>query len=89
MLLARVVGRVDASRRLDAVLPLRLDLVEAVDRRGRGTGRRFVATDELGAIPGQLVVTTSAAAARMLPGLAGVPVDLAVLAILDAAEVPA
>jgi microcompartment protein CcmK/EutM len=89
MLLARVVGRVDASRRLDAVRPLRLELLETVDRDGTGTGRTFVAVDDLGAAPGQLVVTTSAASARMLPGLAGVPVDLAVVAILDAPEVPA
>lgn len=89
MLLARVVGRVDASRRLEGVAPLRLELVETVDRAGRGTGRRFVAVDDLGAAAGQLVVTTSAASARMLPGLQGLPIDLAVVAVLDAREVPA
>jgi microcompartment protein CcmK/EutM len=89
MLLARVVGRVDASRRIESVRPLRLELVETVDRKGAGTGRRFVAVDDLGAAPGQLVVTTSAASARMLRGLQGVPIDLAIVAVLDAAEVPA
>jgi ethanolamine utilization protein EutN len=88
MLLARVVGRVASSRRLDAVAPMRLELLETVGRDGAGTGRRFVAVDDLGAAPGQLVVTTSAASARMLPGLSGVPIDLAVVAILDRSEVP-
>ena len=39
--------------------------------------------------PGELVVTASAAAARMSEQLQGIAVDLAVIAVLDDAEVPA
>jgi microcompartment protein CcmK/EutM len=83
MLLARIVGRVDAAQRLAALAPCRLDLVETVDASGAGTGRRYVAVDTLGAAPGSLVVTASAAAARMVATLADSPVDLAVIAVLD------
>jgi ethanolamine utilization protein EutN len=89
MLLARVIGRIDAARRVAAIDPFRLELLETLDAGGAGTGRRYVAIDSLGAAPGQLVVTTSAAAARMLQGLDGIPVDLAVVAVLDRPEVPA
>jgi ethanolamine utilization protein EutN len=89
VLLARVTGRVSAPVRAEGLDPCRLVLVETVDREGRGRGRRYVAVDGLGAREGQLVVTTSAAAARMLDGLSGKPIDLAVVAILDDAEVAA
>ncbi len=77
MLLARVIGRVDCARRADGLDPFRFDLLETV-----GDGRRYVAVDTLGAAQGQLVVTTSAAAARMVEGVGRVPVDLAVVALL-------
>ena len=84
MLLARVVGRVNSARRVESLDPLRLLVV-----RTERTGRHYVAVDTHGAVPGELVVTTSAAAARMCEHLQGVPVDLAVLAVLDDPEVPA
>jgi microcompartment protein CcmK/EutM len=84
MLLARVVGRVNAARRIEALDPHRLLVV-----RTERTGRHYVAVDTHGATPGELVVTTSAAAARMCEHLQGVAVDLCVLAVLDDAEVPA
>ena len=82
MLLARVIGRVDASRRSEGLEPCRLALVETLR-----THRPFVAVDTFGAVAGDVVVTTSAAAARMVDGLAGLPVDLAVVAVLDRTEV--
>jgi ethanolamine utilization protein EutN len=83
VLLARVTGRISAPVRAAGLDPCRLVLLETVDRHGRGQGRRYVAVDGLGAREGQLVVTTSAAAARMLDGLSGKPIDLAVAAVLD------
>lgn len=84
MLLARVVGRVNAARRIEPLDPHRLLVVRA--ERG---GRHYVAVDTHGAVPGELVVTTSAAAARLCEHLQGIAVDLAVLAVLDDSEVPA
>lgn len=84
MLLARVVGRVNSARRIEALDPHRLLVV-----RTERTGRHYVAVDTHGAAPGELVVTTSAAAARMCERLRGVPVDLCVVAVLDDPEVPA
>ena len=84
MLLCRVVGRVSADRRAPELRGRRLELLETVDRRLEGTGRRYVAVDDLGAAEGQLVLTASAASARLAEGLADLPVDLAVVAVLDA-----
>jgi len=85
VLLCRVIGRVSSDRRAPELDGRRLDLLETVDRRLVGTGRRYVAVDELGAAEGQLVLTAAAASARLAAGLADVPVDLAVVAVLDAA----
>jgi microcompartment protein CcmK/EutM len=84
MLLARVVGRVNAARRIEPLDPHRLLVV-----RAERSGRHYVAVDTHGAVPGELVVTTSAAAARLCEHLQGVAVDLCVLAVLDDSEVPA
>ncbi len=86
-MLCRVTGRVSAAERTPAIDGLRLLVLEPVDRDGAGRGRSWVAVDRLGAREGQLVVTTAAAAARMSGGLADRPVDLAIVAILDRAEV--
>jgi microcompartment protein CcmK/EutM len=83
MLLCRVVGRVSSDRRAPDLAGRRLDLLETVDRRLAGTGRRYVAVDALGAAEGQLVLTAAAASARLAEGLDGLPVDLAVVAVLD------
>ncbi len=84
MLLARVVGRVNAARRIEALDPHRLLVV-----RAERSGRHYVAVDPHGAVAGELVVTASAAAARMSERLQGVAVDLAMIAVLDDTEVPA
>jgi ethanolamine utilization protein EutN len=84
MLLCRVIGRVNADRRAPELQGRRLGLLETVDRSLAGTGRRYVAVDELGASEGQLVLTAAAASARLAAGLADLPVDLAVIAVLDA-----
>lgn len=84
MLLARVVGRVNAARRIETLEAHRLVIV-----RAERSGRHYVAVDTHGAVAGELVVTASAAAARMSERLQGVAVDLAVIAVLDDAEVPA
>jgi microcompartment protein CcmK/EutM len=85
VLLCRVVGRVTAPRRAGELQGRRLDLLEPVDRGLRGTGRHYVAVDGLGAAEGQLVLTATAASARLAEDLHGLPVDLAVVAVLDAA----
>jgi microcompartment protein CcmK/EutM len=82
MLLCRVTGRVDAAHRVAGIEPLRLELVETITLHG-GQPRVYVACDTLGAREGQCVVTTSAGAARMIATLRGLPVDLAVCAVLD------
>jgi len=84
MLLARVVGRVNSARRIEPLDPFRLLVV-----RTERTGRHYVAVDTHGAVAGELVVTSSAAAALMGERLEGIPVHLCVVAVLDNAEVPA
>ena len=83
MLLCRVSGGSRPTGGASELAGRRLDLLETVDRRLAGTGRRYVAVDALGAAEGQLVLTAAAASARLVEGLDGLPVDLAVVAVLD------
>jgi len=51
------------------------------------TGRAIVAVDQLGAGDGQLVLITQGSSARMADGCAKMPIDAAVVGIVDEAVV--
>ncbi|MGZ4430443.1 MAG: EutN/CcmL family microcompartment protein [Gaiellales bacterium] len=83
MLLARVIGRVVSESKLEELRGKRFSVIEVVDGARRGTGRHYVAVDTVGAGEGRLVLTASAGAARLAAGCADLPVDLAVVGIVD------
>lgn len=83
MLLAQVVGRVVCprqDRRLDGI---QLKLLRVTGAGLVARDEYYVAVDPLGAASGQLVFTSSGASARKVEGLDGVPVDLAIIGVVE------
>src|SRR5690349_22376129 len=93
MFLARVTGSVVATqkvasmtgRKLLTVEPLRVD----PDRRDRlvSTGRTFVAVDTVGAGQGEMVLIVQGSSARLTPETDKLPVDAAIVGIVDSVNV--
>lgn len=87
MLLARVVGQVVASRKAEGLGGVRLLLVQPVGEDGKQRGLPLCAADATQAGPGDLVhVTESREAALAMPD-PFVPVDAAIIAIVDQVHV--
>ena len=87
MQLARVTGTVVASVKAAGLEGVRFLLVQPLDRRERAVGGMVVAADAVAmAAPGELVYVVGAReAAQALPDTF-VPVDHAIVGIVDAAE---
>jgi ethanolamine utilization protein EutN len=87
MYLARVIGTVVATQKVPGLEGIRLLMVQPVDEQGRSRGKPVTAADTTQAGPGDLVhVTTSREAAIAMPD-PFVPVDAAIIAIVDAVTV--
>ena len=84
MQLAKVIGTVVATERYAGLQGIKLLIVQPVDRRGREAGRPVVAADAVAmAGPGELVYVVGAReAAQALPDTF-VPVDHAIVGIID------
>ena len=83
MFLGRVVGNVVATRKIGGLKGIRLLLVQPVTDKGVDRGGPVVAADTTLAGPGDVVhVTPSREAAMAMPDTF-VPVDHAILAIVD------
>ncbi len=83
MVLARVVGLVVAEPKASEFEGLRFAVLQPLGADLRDRGRPSVAVDTVGAGEGQLVFTAAAGSARAASGMAGRPVDLAVVGIVD------
>jgi microcompartment protein CcmK/EutM len=93
MFLARVTGSVVATqkvatmtgRKLLTVEPLRVD----PEQRDRliGTGRSFVVVDAVGAGQGEMVLIVQGSSARLTPETEKLPVDAAIVGIVDSVHV--
>jgi microcompartment protein CcmK/EutM len=87
MYLARVIGTVVATTKTPGLDGIRLLVVQPVDEDGRERQKPLVAADVTQAGPGDLVhVTTSREAALAMPE-PFVPVDAAIVAIVDQVHV--
>ncbi len=86
MLLARVIGNVVATRKTPGLEGIRLLMVQPIDEDGRDRGKPLCAADVTQAGPGDCVhLTTSREAALAMPD-PFVPVDAAIIAIVDAVD---
>ncbi len=89
MLLGRVIGNVVATTKVPGLEGIRLLMVQPVDEAGKDRGKPLAAADTTLAGPGDLVhFTTSREAAIAMPD-PFVPVDAAIIAIVDQVSIDA
>ncbi|QQL44566.1 EutN/CcmL family microcompartment protein [Sulfuriroseicoccus oceanibius] len=93
MFLAKVIGHVVATKKDESMsgkklLMLRPQLVDEKDpTRFRDGSNTIVAVDNVGAGEGELVMFVQGSSARLAEGLKPLPVDAAVIAIVDSVDV--
>ena len=83
MRVARVTGTVTATAKDAQLTGFKLLLTDIVDASGKVLEPAVVAADTCGAGVGDLVMLVQGSAARLPAGLAGVPVDACVIAVVD------
>lgn len=87
MLLAKVIGNVWSTKKKDAISALRLLFIQPLDKTLQPEGNVLVAADEVGAGFGELVIVSQGAPAmQAFDRDALVPVDAAVVGIVDNLE---
>ena len=87
MLLAKIVGTVVATRKDPRLVSNKLLVVRPIDPRGKLEGSYLVALDTVDAGVGETVLVVSGSSARMAAGMKDVPVDAAIVGIVDTIEV--
>ena len=93
MFLAKVTGSVVATQKVGSMTGFKLLTVEPlrVDPATRdtliGVGRTFVVIDSVGAGLGEMVLIVQGSSARMLPEAEKLPVDSAIIGIVDRVNV--
>ena len=93
MFLAEVIGHVVATKKDESMvgrklLMLRPQLIDEADpTRFRNGGNTIVAVDTVGAGEGSLVMFCQGSSARQAGGLKQIPVDAAVVAVVDSVDV--
>ena len=83
MLIGKVVGNIWATRKHQGLDGFKLMVVHILDSSGEATGTAKVAIDNVGAGFGDMVLLAGGGAARQVCPSPKVPVDLAVVGIVD------
>jgi len=89
MFLGRITGSLVATQKVDSMKGQKLLVVEPlrVNEKGQGdlvpTGRTFVVVDTVGAGEGETVLCVQGSSARFTPETKQLPVDAAVIGIVD------
>ncbi len=83
MYLAKVIGTVVATQKVEGLEGVKFLVVEGVDDDGKPTGMRAVATDAVQAGPGELVYVCTGREASMALDESFVPVDLSIVGHVD------
>ena len=86
MILGRVVGTVVATRKDERLSGTKLLVVRAQDPQGRDESSYVIAVDTVDAGLGDRVLIVSGSSARMASGLKDVPVDAAIVGVVDTVE---
>ena len=95
MFLARITGSLVATQKVESMIGQKLLLVEPMrvdekDQSGlRPTGRTFVVVDTVGAGTGEMVLCVQGSSARFTPQTKELPVDAAIIGIVDQVHVGA
>ncbi|RLB58861.1 MAG: ethanolamine utilization protein EutN [Deltaproteobacteria bacterium] len=84
MFLAKVVGNVVSTRKVEKLTGSKLLLVEPVDfEKQQSLGPPLVAVDAVGAGEGEIVLVVQGSSARLTPATESSPVDATIMAIVD------
>ena len=86
MLICKVVGHVWATKKDDGLNWLKLMVVQEIDGE-QCFGHTFVAADIVGAGIGERVLVVGGSTARKAFGREDIPVDSAIVAIIDSLEI--
>jgi ethanolamine utilization protein EutN len=81
--LGRVMGTVVAERKYEGLEGVKLLVVQPLNHRGEPSGGPIVAADTVRAGPGELVYLTAAREAAQALENSFVPVDAAIIGIVD------
>ena len=87
MKIARVTGTVTATIKEPGLAGKKLLVVDVEDGAGNVLDRSLVAADTCGAGIGDMVLLTTGSAARLSSGAGTLPVDVAVVAVVDHVEI--
>ncbi len=87
MILAKIVGTVVATRKDDRLVANKLMLARSVDPTDGELGNHLVAVDTVDAGVGETVLIVSGSSARMASGMRDLPVDAAIVGIVDEVQV--
>jgi microcompartment protein CcmK/EutM len=85
--LAKVLGRVVATRKEESIEGLKLLMLGAAGPDGKLTGSTVVAVDAVGAGEGEYVLYASGSSARQTVVTDGKPVDAVIMAIVDSWDI--
>ena len=87
MNLAKVLGRVVASRKEESIVGLKLLMLGQAGVDGELTGGTVVAVDAVGAGEGEYVLYASGSSARQTAETNNKPVDAVIMAIVDSWDI--
>lgn len=93
MFLARITGSVVSTQKVEELVGQKLLIVEPlrVNEKDQSdlqpTGRSFVTVDTVGAGEGEVVLCVQGSSARFTPGTKTLPVDCAIVGIIDSVRV--
>ncbi len=93
MFIARVTGSVVSTQKAESMIGQKLLVVEPYRLQDKTrdslitTGRTFIACDTLGAGVGDFVLVVQGSSARLTPETAKLPIDAAVIGIVDSVTI--
>ncbi|MFN0195674.1 MAG: EutN/CcmL family microcompartment protein [Planctomycetaceae bacterium] len=93
MFLARITGSIVSSQKVESMIgqkllivePLRVNEQDQTDLKP--TGRTFITVDTVGAGEGEVVLCVQGSSARFTPETKSLPVDTAIIGIVDTVQV--
>ena len=82
MIIGKVVGSLFSTRKSEKLVGNKFMIVEPIDAM-KESGEQLVAIDTIGAGIGEYVLVAQGSAARVGNGMSDVPVDAAIVGIID------
>ena len=82
MIIGKVVGSLFSTRKSEKLVGNKFMIVEPIDAM-KESGEQLVAIDTIGAGIGEYVLVAKGSAARVGNGMSDVPVDAAIVGIID------